>query len=66
MVIIFRDLASKLIVWGFSEPCIKVKKSPLKAKAFILFDFCKNKSAAPRPPPPGKSQCIYLRANMQI
>ena len=36
----FRDLGSKLVVWGFREPCKKVKlKSHLKEKAFISFDF---------------------------
>ena len=41
LVIIFRDLGSKLIVLGFREPFKKVKKkkSHLKGQFFISFDF---------------------------
>ena len=45
LVIILWDLGSKLIVLWISEPCQKVKdkikKSYLKGKASILFDFLK-------------------------
>ena len=38
LVIIFRDLGSKLIVLGIREPCKKVKKSHLKEKPSFCFD----------------------------
>ena len=64
LVIIFRDLGSKLIVLGFREPCKKVlKKSHLKGKAFISFDFFfKNLRLLGGSPqtPLGKSKSIYL------
>ena len=41
LVFIFRDLGSKLIVWGIQGALQKKskKKSHLKGKAFISFDF---------------------------
>ena len=44
LVIIFRDLGSKLIDLGSPEK--KFKKSHLKGKAFISFDCFKNSSAS--------------------
>ena len=38
--------------WGFRDPCKKVKKSHLKGKAFILFDFFFKKILRQTPPPP--------------
>ena len=43
---IFRDLRSKLIVLGIKGALQKCKKSHLKKKAFISFDFLKKSSAS--------------------
>ena len=62
LVIIFRDLGSKLIVWGIKGALQKCKKkSPLKRKAFISFDFF-FKSSAPvgKPPrPPNENISVF-------
>ena len=55
---------SKFIVWGFREPCKKVKKNlTLKEKpSFCLIFFQKISSADP----PWISKCVYFPANMLI
>ena len=64
LVIIFRDFGSKLIVLGIKGALQKSnKKSHLKGKAFISFDFFFKKSP---PDPFAKGKCIYFRANMII
>ena len=48
--------------WGFREPCKKVKKSHLKGKAFILFNFFQKISSASggSPPDPPLDISMYL------
>ena len=56
-------------VYSFGDlgsPTKKLKKSHLKVKAFILFDYFQNKSSADLPRPPLLSKCIYFPANMLI
>ena len=67
LVIIFRDLGSKLIFLGIKGALQKCKKkSHLKRKAFISFDFFFKSSASvgSPPDPQGKYKCLYFRANM--
>ena len=77
MAIFFRELGSTGNYFqGFGEqvhsfgdlgsPAKKIKKSYLKGKAFILFDFFKKNLWQTPSDPPWISKCIYFLANMLI
>ena len=82
MLFIFRELGSICNCFqGFGgqahtfldiigSPAKKKKKTHLKEKAFISFDFFQKKSSASGggggPEPPCMAKCNYVRANMLI
>ena len=61
LVIIFRDLGSKLIVLGIRRALQKcIKKSHLKRKSFIYFDFFKSSASGGKPPrPPNENINVF-------